>query len=273
MKLPQIRKIVEAEEDCETKLHNIRNLLGVSNNTESPRLTISPPAVTNSEAAEVPSVPSNHDKIENVLKEFSSHERKDALAIIELINTSSGIDWNPETFELKIDDEVLKFTDLRLLLKAIVATTNSTLPVGLCLLIEKLLELKLPYVHYRGGNSIAIRNSLIKILGRKTLPSPDESGKGGVDVNLTVEGVTSDTGHGKRKHDLDDDDDADGDVRQAKRQKEDVIDNENVTGNASNAYNVSLDRLKGLRRSARLRKEIADVWKSNDGRKKYKRKV
>ena len=258
VKVPQLRQIIDRKEDCETTLHNIKSLIGLSEESSPPsdtqKLKLVPPGSPRDggTSTEPPSVKSNHENIEIVLKDFSNNEKNDGRAILEYINNATSISWNPETFEIVIDNDVVKFTDIRLLLKAIVGNSTATLPVGLCLFIEKLIELKLPFSHYRGGNALALRNNLLKILGSK-----EQSSDGKVadtDPETTNELSPSTELPRKRKREVDEVDEMSG-----KREK--------IEDSAS-APLLPDERFKGLRRSARLKKEIQDVWKSNTRRKK-----
>ena len=201
IKTPQIRKIIDSNEnDCESKLEGIRQLLDGSQESKSGGgVKIVVPSAEGVGGA-APS--GNVNGYESVLKEFSGPERKFASDIVDLMRTNSSISWDSESFELIVDGKKVEFSDVRLLLAKTVSAMQITQPIGLCYFVSKLIQLKTPINFFRSGDVIDIRRSLIRIaeekLGKSTgdsggevEPAGDSGGGGGGGVETVGDNIAS----------------------------------------------------------------------------------
>ena len=264
IKAPQLQRILEADQPCENKLENIRSLLESSGQNGSLKSTpsngeISSNNVENQLASSVEDK-GNANNFEKILKEIPSQKDKAlALQLLQEIEKLPHLSWNPNNLEIIINNVAEPFTNIALLIKKIVTENLSSLPIGLTLFIESLLRNKIPYQFYKGQDAIQIRDNLIKISNGKIAQVETEQQKELV-PNETAEAGALVVQNTDRKRSLNYD--SDDETQEAKRIKTGVMEENNYSEDPEPKRNFDLpvEKVKHLRRSARLNKEAEEAW-------------
>ena len=264
IKAPQLQRILEADQPCENKLENIRSLLESSGQNGSLKSTpsngeISSNNVENQLASSVEDK-GNANNFEKILKEIPSQKDKAlALQLLQEIEKLPHLPWNPNNLEIIINNVAEPFTNIALLIKKIVTENLSSLPIGLTLFIESLLKNKIPYQFYKGQDAIQIRDNLIKISNGKIAQVETEQQKELV-PNETAEAGALVVQNTDRKRSLNYD--SDDETQEAKRIKTGVMEENNYSEDPEPKRNFDLpvEKVKHLRRSARLNKEAEEAW-------------
>lgn len=264
IKAPQLQRILEADQPCENKLENIRSLLESSGQNGSLKSTpsngeISSNNVENQLASSVEDK-GNANNFEKILKEIPSQKDKAlALQLLQEIEKLPHLSWNPNNLEIIINNVAEPFTNIALLIKKIVTENLSSLPIGLTLFIESLLKNKIPYQFYKGQDAIQIRDNLIKISNGKIAQVETEQQKELV-PNETAEAGALVVQNTDRKRSLNYD--SDDETQEAKRIKTGVMEENNYSEDPEPKRNFDLpvEKVKHLRRSARLNKEAEEAW-------------
>ena len=264
IKAPQLQRILEADQPCENKLENIRSLLESSGQNGSLKSTpsngeISSNNVENQLASSVEDK-GNANNFEKILKEIPSQKDKAlALQLLQEIEKLPHLSWNPNNLEIIINNVAEPFTNIALLIKKIVTENLSSLPIGLTLFIESLLKNKIPYQFYKGQDAIQIRDNLIKISNGKIAQVETEQQKELV-PNETAEAGALVVQNTDRKRSLNYD--SDDETQEAKRIKTGVMEENNYLEDPEPKRNFDLpvEKVKHLRRSARLNKEAEEAW-------------
>ena len=279
IKAPRIREILQREDkDCEEKLASINLLL--DNNGEKKSggdqgessgnglRAMEPSAVGGNSSSEEVDRSSGNGRYDNIVENLKGIDRKLAINLLEIIEQNKKLSWDSGNYEIIVNDEQIQFSDIRQLIKKIVMVAGMTLPVGITLFIEELIRLKVPLSLFRSGDSIQIRSNLLKILGignEDTLNSEETVPK------ETVEDPSRDfkPKQGvKRKREIDLEFVDDNDVVEKKKKHESDVEE---------SFDQPPDKLKGIRRTPILKKNIEKVWnlrnnkaseKKNNGRKK-----
>lgn len=264
IKAPQLQRILEADQPCENKLENIRSLLESSGQNGSLKSTpsngeISSNNVENQLASSVEDK-GNANNFEKIIKEIPSQKDKAlALQLLQEIEKLPHLSWNPNNLEIIINNVAEPFTNIALLIKKIVTENLSSLPIGLTLFIESLLKNKIPYQFYKGQDAIQIRDNLIKISNGKIAQVETEQQKELV-PNETAEAGALVVQNTDRKRSLNYD--SDDETQEAKRIKTGVMEENNYSEDPEPKRNFDLpvEKVKHLRRSARLNKEAEEAW-------------
>lgn len=264
IKAPQLLKILETDQPCETKLDSIRSLLEspgpsgltkiVPNNGEV--------SLNNAEKELGSSVNDigNSKHFEKILKEIPTPKDKTlALQLLQEIEKFPYLSWNPTNLEIIINNVSEPFTNIALLIKKIVTENLSSLPIGLTLFIESLLKNKVPNQFYKGQDAIQIRDNLLKISNGKTATVETEPNKEEVPKE-TPETSALEVENTDRKRPLNYD--SDDETPEPKRTKVGTLEEDNHLDNSEpkRNFDLPLEKVKHLRRSARLNKEAAEAW-------------
>ena len=266
IKAPQLQRILEADQPCENKLENIRSLLESSGQNGSLKSTpsngeISSNNVENQLASSVEDK-GNANNFEKIIKEIPSQKDKAlALQLLQEIEKLPHLSWNPNNLEIIINNVAEPFTNIALLIKKIVTENLSSLPIGLTLFIESLLQNKIPYQFYKGQDAIQIRDNLLKISNGKVAHVETEQQRELV-PNETAEAGALVVQNTDRKRSLNYD--SDDETQEAKRIKTGVMEENNYSEDPEPKRNFDLpvEKVKHLRRSARLNKEAEEAWDS-----------
>ena len=266
IKAPQLQRILEADQPCENKLENIRSLLESSGQNGSLRSTPSNGEISSNNAenqlASSVEDKGNANNFEKILKEIPSQKDKAlALQLLQEIEKLPHLSWNPNNLEIIINNVAEPFTNIVLLIKKIVTENLSSLPIGLTLFIESLLQNKIPYQFYKGQDAIQIRDNLLKISNGKVAHVETEQQRELV-PNETAEAGALEVQNTDRKRSLNYD--SDDETQEAKRIKTGVMEENNYSEDPEPKRNFDLpvEKVKHLRRSARLNKEAEEAWDS-----------
>ena len=276
LKTPHVLKILNKEGvACEEKLDELRNLIGgkglkllppgeelPERTQEAPVESNPPPAQTAAQAA-----------IEKIVSEISGAKEKQlARSLLNEIDRSDYISFDPDNLEIIVDGENIKFSNIKNLVQYCISANPSQLPLGIALFLQCMIKIKIPSELLRHGDALGIRESLIKIeelrsrglSGRETAP-PSEVAEEVVNGG-NVEGVDEGGGRGqKRAREEDDDDDDDDD---------DNGGGAPVLKQARKTYGLSEGSLDKIRTSPKLQDEIASSWRdAMGGSNTRKRKV
>ena len=275
LKTPHVLKILNREGvACEEKLDELRNLIGgkglklLPPGEELPEKTQEAPVESNPSSAPT----ATQTVIEKIVSEISGVKEKQlARSLLNEIDRSDYISFDPDNLEIIVDGENIKFSNIKNLVQYCISANPSHLPLGIALFLQCLIKIKIPSELLRHGDALGIRESLIKIEelrsrglsgGETTAPSeaapevaPDAN-EGGVDEG---------GGRGKKRTreddgDDDDDDDDDDDAPELKKPRK--------------TYGLSQGSLDKIRTAPKLQDAISSSWRdAMGGSSSRKRKV
>ena len=267
VKLPQLKKILDVtEQPCEETLSQIRNLVDDSGSS----LTL-----TGGENGSAPGVApgttvengnfASYEKILKLIK--NSNDKKVALSLLQEISKSDHLSWDPETLEIIISGEPVKYTNIALLVRKIVSVGPTTLPIGFVLFLDSLRKIKAPYTLLRNGDAVSVLDTLSRIGG--TLEPATETSVENKENTDNVDNEMITESHGQ-KRDREDSESEGLPENQSKKLRKDNDEGEETVPKRD--FNVPSDRLKKLRRSPRLKKSISDAWDSMNNDRKTRKK-
>ena len=276
LKTPHVLKIINNESvTCEEKLANIKNLI------DGNKLTIAPSGVelpsggqNTQETNSAPVATPSQTAIEKIVDEIrGGKEKQYALSLLNEIDRSDYISFNPETLEIIVDGETIKFSNVRNLVQYCISASPSQIPLALAIFIQCMIKIKVPSELLRHGDAQNLRESLIKIdelkaknsvSGEVALPVDNDSAP---NVAVAPEGNVSETseagGRGQKR---------------ALEEDESAID-ESVTLNpAKKSFGLTQPSLDKIRTNPKLREAISEKWhdvmtKANPTSKSKKRKA
>lgn len=254
VKVPQLKDILEGKAECEEKLERIKSLMDGSKKEEGEKdgggLRLVEPT-SGGEANAGGEESEGGDRYVKLLENLSGVARKAALSIVESIERDPNISWNNDNFELTLNGENIQFSDIRLLVKKLVTTSGLSLPVSLTLFIDYLIKMKLPKNLFRSGDSLQIRENLLRIAGSNS----EVGGENGKE--------SSETGNGEENTVVNNSESENANVAGTvtKRKRIDSDDEESQVKRLK-VSEIDLDK---VRRSPRLSKRIEEVW---NGRRK-----
>ena len=210
-------------------------------------------------------------------------ERELGETILQSINQSDYMSYDRNSLEIIVASETIRFTNIKNLIQFCVKNDAASLPIGLTLFLEGLLHIKTAVHAIRSGDSVAIKDDLIKIgtirekdkAALDVVPANNEDI--GVDANGGVDGavenntsdapvVADETSVGRQE------------VKEKGRKRRRGADEEeeNLTP-AAKKFGLDDQSLNSLRRSPRLTAKLDEAWKSalvapGTGKKKRVRK-
>ena len=186
LKTPHVLKIINNEGvSCEEKLANIKNLIDgnklkiaksgeeLPSGTSATEGSISAPAPTEGPLSAPASTPTQ-SAIEKIVDEIrGAKEKQYALSFLNEIDRSNYITFNPDTLEIIVDGETIKFSDVKNLVQYCINAAPSNLPIALAIFVQCMIKIQLPGDLLRHGDAQELRQSLIKIqeLKEKSLNS------------------------------------------------------------------------------------------------------
>ena len=219
---------------------------------------------------------------DELVNPLTGNDRVLAIELLTDLRKSSAIGWENNTLNLTIDGNSVGFTDIGLLVRKIITGGSPSLPIAITLFISKLIDIKVSPKYFRNGDAQQIRGNLLKIKGGEL--------KDNLDTNDAL-GVKPEGKSLKRNREEDDEIESDSEKNAKKSRIEETIDrgvkrgrdqgdveldkeNEKrprIESDIQDDYDIGSDKLKGLRRSPRLKKEILNSWSSkNNGSKSRK---
>ena len=272
LKTPHVLKIINKDGvACEEKLTEIKNLI------DGKGLKVLPPGEelpnntpeASVESNPVPTPTATQAAIEKIVSEISGAKEKQlARSLLNEIDRSDYISFDPDTLEIIVNGENIKFSNVKNLVQYCISANPSQLPLGIAIFLDSLIKIKIPNELLRHGDALGIRDSLLKIeelkrkgsLSGENIPPPSETASGGVE-EVTGEGGGEEgeqSGRGK-KREREDDEDVDGGA--------------SVLNPAKKTYGLSRGSLDKIRTSPKLSEKILEKWRNAAGEKSRKRKA
>ena len=271
LKTPHVLKIInKSDVSCEEKLDHIRNLI------DGKRLKILPPGEelpsktpeAPTEAATAPSETATQAAIHRIVDEISGVKEKQlATSLLNEIDRSGYISFDPDSLEIIVNGENIKFSNIKNLVQYCISASPSQLPLAIAIFLDCLIKIKIPLELLRHGDALGIRESLLKIeeiksrgsAGTEDAPNTGETAPEGTKETSGEEagGVEADGRRGTKRELERDDDDDDDDAPLNKR-----------------SYGLSNQNLNKLRTAPKLRDQISSTWRdAMSGNKSRKRKA
>ena len=283
VKSPQLKAIIDQEGiSCEEKLERITKLaegkkLSLLPSGQAPEVISNEPInqqveVTNQPSVEQLNEPSgNPEHFSKILAEIQGVKEKQlAEVILQEIEKSSYISYDLNSWEILISNEKIKFTNLIHLIKFVVSAKPSSLPLASTLFLHALLQIKTPFEVIRNGDAIQCRDNLLKIEEFSKTESKEviENETSGLVENVNNESETMENSGEVNIEETTEE------KRSKRKRSREIADEDNVNEEpqTKRSFGVEDKALQGLRRSPRLRKNIADVWSSNKSGAKKKGK-
>ena len=130
--------------------------------------------------------------------------------ILDEINRSDFIDYDKNTFEIIVQSELIKFSNIKNLIAFCVTSNAAQIPIGSAIFIEALLKIKASIASLRSGDAQIIKEDLMRVHALReqdsnsvgqSLPSNDVgaevvSGGGSVPVDSAVGSGEGESGVG-----------------------------------------------------------------------------
>lgn len=210
-------------------------------------------------------------------------ERELGETILQSINQSEYMSYDRNSLEIIVASETIRFTNIKNLIQFCVKNDAANLPIGLTLFLEGLLHIKTAVHAIRSGDSVAIKDDLIKIgtirekdkAALNVVPANNEDI--GVDANEAVDGaVENNTSDAPVVADESSVGRQEVKEKGRKRRRGADEEEENLTP-AAKKFGLDDQSLNSLRRSPRLTAKLDEAWKSalvapGTGKKKRVRK-
>ena len=210
-------------------------------------------------------------------------ERELGETILQSINQSEYMSYDRNSLEIIVASETIRFTNIKNLIQFCVKNDAANLPIGLTLFLEGLLHIKTAVHAIRSGDSVAIKDDLIKIgtirekdkAALNVVPANNEDI--GVDANEAVDGaVENNTSDAPVVADESSVGRQEVKEKGRKRRRGADEEEENLTP-AAKKFGLDDQSLNSLRRSPRLTAKLDEAWKSalvapDTGKKKRVRK-
>ena len=155
IKQESLRNIVLQDVECENKISQIRDLIGL------------PPLIeTQKESeggeSEKGALDLRSDSIERILEGIEGKELKIARNLIDDLE-KANVKWDQNSLALIIDGKEIEHSNLSLIVKKVVHSSSPVLPLGLISFIDTFIEKKIPISYLRDSDSLNIREALLKI--------------------------------------------------------------------------------------------------------------
>ena len=263
LKTPHVLKIINKDGiACEEKLDELRNLIGgkglkvLPSGEELPEKTPEVPVVSNS----LPAPTATQSAIEKIVSEISGVKEKQlARSLLNEIDRSDYISFDPDNLEIIVDGENIKFSNIKNLVQYCISANPSHLPLAIALFLQCMIRIKIPSELLRHGDALGIRESLLKIEELKSrglsrgenTPHSEPVLEG--DRAANGEGVNGVGEQGERgkKRDREEDDKDDGGA--------------SVLNPAKKSYGISQGSLDKIRTAPKLREQISSTWRDAMG--------
>ena len=179
IKQEALRSIILQDSPCETRMAEIRNLVGLPQVSEETNgvqpVAVQPdaiqPVAAEPDAAQVDAAQGDqpnsvyNDSINRILDGLSGKELTTGRALISEIEKSQNIKWDENSLELIVNDKKVPYSNLNLLLSKVVQSTSPTMPLGLVTFINALLINRIPLAYMRDADTQNIRQALLQIKG------------------------------------------------------------------------------------------------------------
>ena len=271
IKSPHLTAVIEDHGiSCEEKIEKIKGLIdgkklsllksGEAINSRSDN------GVSNNNAA-APS--SEYDVILNDLN--GAKERELGETILQSINQSDYMSYDRNSFEIIVASETIRFTNIKNLISFCVKNDAAILPIGLTLFLEGLLHIKTAVHAIRSGDSIAIKDDLMKIgairekdrAAIESIPAnndevgvgANEEGAGAAAENSTTDAAAAvdNSTEGRQEE---------KDLGKGRKRRRGADEEEANLTPAAKKFGLDDEALNSLRRSPRLTEKLDEAWKS-----------
>ena len=215
VKSPFLKSVLEEEgTSCEEKIEKIKGLVegkklsllksGQSASGSSQPISNNAPngnaSLTSNNNGNAPLAPNNES--DAVLSGLSGiKERQLGETILDEINRSDLIDYDKNTFEIIVQSEVIKFSNIKNLIAFCVTSNAAQIPIGCAIFIEALMQIKASIASLRSGDAQVLKEDLLRVRAlheqdsnsmRPSLPNNE----GGAEVDSGGGGSTADSGAG-----------------------------------------------------------------------------
>ena len=273
LKTPHVLKIInKADVTCEEKLDSIRNLIDgkrlkvLPSGEELPSNTTEAPVESNSVPIQSPIQAAIH----RIVNEISGVKEKQlATSLLNEIDRSDYITFDPDTLEIIVNGENIKFSNIKNLVQYCISASPSQIPLAIALFLDSLIKIKIPLELLRHGDALGIRESLLKIEEIKskglssvenTSPATETVSEGAQQASDERVGESAEIGGRGTKRGLEQDDDDDAE--------------ESILNPVKKSYGLSSGSLNKIRTAPKLREQISSTWRDAvSGSNPRKRKV
>ena len=256
LKTPHVLRIINNESvSCEEKLENIKNLIdGNKLKIAKSGEELPSGAPVSEETISTPVSTPTQSAIEKIVDEIKgAKEKQYALSFLNEIDRSNYISFNPDTLEIIVDGETIKFSNVKNLVQYCINAAPGNLPIALAIFVQCMIKIQLPSELLRHGDAQALRESLIKIQELREKSSVnDKSEQEVVDANAegtavnkeeTTEETSEPSGRGKKRT-LEEGEEGEDDILPSPKKK----------------FGLSENSLDKLRTNPKLRDAIAEKW-------------
>ena len=276
IKSPHLTAVIEdAGITCEQKLERIKALIDGKKLSLLKSGEAIKSKLDNNESSSNAVAPNNeYDMILNDLN--GAKERELGETILQSINQSDYMSYDRNSLEIIIASETIRFTNIKSLIQFCVKNDAAVLPIGLTLFLEGLLHIKTAVHAIRSGDSVAIKDDLLKI---GAIREKDRAVLNRTPVNNDDARVVVNEGGDAAAVNSATDAAAVVDKSQEGRKRRRGVDEEEEEDLAPASKKFGLDdkSLNNLRRSPRLTQKLDEAWKSalvapSTGKKKRVRK-
>ena len=263
IKSPHLTAVIEDEgKTCEQKLERIKALI------DGKKLSL----LKSGEA--IKSRPENGESNSNAVAPSSEYdvilsdlngakERELGETILQSINQSDYMSYDRNSFEIIVASETIRFTNIKNLIQFCVKNDAAILPIGLTLFLEGLLHIKTAVQAIRSGDSVAIKDDLLKIgairekdrVALDSIPANNDDvgvvneGVGGAAVNSTTDAAAAVDESLERR-------------QEGRKRRRGADEEEENLAPASKKFGLDDKALSSLRRSPRLTQKLDEAWKS-----------
>ena len=254
IKQESLRNIVLQESDCDTKLNQIRDLVGL------------PPISEEEKESEAQAVEENvntvvdlkAESINRILEGLDGKELNLARNLLVDLE-KAGLDWDPQSLELKVNGNPIEHSNLSLLVKKLVRASSPTLPIALVSFIDQIIKFKIPLTYIRDSDSQNIREALLKIKSNST---DNKVVSQGAEIGEEVGTLGSDEQEGGQG--VDAEEDISLNSKNLKRKRDPESETEDLFGGDSvvepKKRKVKKPFIGERRRSSRLKSNLVGDW-------------
>ena len=257
LKTPHVLKIINNDSvSCEEKLANIKNLIDGNKLTVAASGAELPSGgVGTQESNSAPVTTPVQSAIEKILDEIrGSKEKQYALSLLNEIDRSDYISFNPETLEIIVGGETIKFSNVKNLVQYCVSASPAQMPLAIAIFIECMIKIKLPSELLRHADAQGLRESLIKIEQLKGVSSGENAPTSSVNDAASGVAVTNDevpsepsgsNGRGQKR---------------AREEDDDAVGESATLNPAKKSYGLAQPSLDKIRTNPKLRDAISEKW-------------